>query len=67
MTLRDYLVDKINEVADSWSDRVHSLKTRTPEDEDDLLRAQGMGIAANIIMSIDLSQMDEEVDEEEDK
>ena len=37
MTVRDYLVDKINEVADSWSDRVHGLKTRTPED------GQGVG------------------------
>ena len=65
MTLRDYLVGKINEVADSWSDREHGLKTRTPEDEDDLLRVEGMSLAANIIMSIDLYQLDKDILEEE--
>lgn len=64
MTLRDYLIGKINEVADSWSDRVHGLKTRTPEDEDDLLRVQGMSIAVNIIYSLDLYELDKEIEEE---
>ena len=64
MTLRDYLVDKICEAAESRRDKVLNLKTRTPNDKDDLLLSQGMCLAANIIMSIDLSQMDEELDEE---
>lgn len=65
MTVRDYLPDKINEVADSWSDRVHELETRTPEDEDDLIRVQGLNMAVNIIYSLDLPELDEEIEEED--
>ena len=66
MTVRELIVNKIEEVSDSWADRIHGNPNRTPEDEDDLLRVSGMNIAINIIQGIDLLELDWDIEEGED-
>lgn len=63
MTVRDYVINQIQEVSDSWSERVHAKADRTPEDENDLIRVSGMNIAINIICGIELSELDQDVEE----
>lgn len=62
MTVREYVISQIQEVADAWAERVHSNSTRTSEDEDDLLRVAGMNMAINIIYGIDLTELEREVE-----
>lgn len=62
MTVREYVISQIQEVADEWAERVHSNSTRTSEDEDDLLRVAGMNMAINIICGIDLTELEREVE-----
>ena len=62
MTVREYVISQIQEVADAWAERVHSNPNRTSEDEDDLLRVSGMNMAINIICGIDLAELEREVE-----
>ena len=62
MSVRDYVISQIQEIADTWAERVHSNPKRTTEDEDDLLRVAGMNIAINIIYGIDLVELEREVE-----
>lgn len=63
MTVREYVIGQIQEVADAWAERVHTNPKRTAEDEDDLLRVTGMNMAINIIYGIDLVELEREVEE----
>lgn len=66
MTIRELIIERIEEVADSWADRIHGNPNRTPEDEDDLLRVSGMNIAINIIQGIDLLELDADIEHDEE-
>lgn len=63
MTVREYVISQIEEVADAWAERVHSNPNRTAEDEDDLLHVAGMNMAISIIWGIDLAELEAEVKE----
>lgn len=65
MTVRDYVISQIQEVADAWAERVHSNPNRTEGDEDDLLRVAGMNMAVNIICGIDLAELEAEVENDD--
>lgn len=65
MTVREYVISQIQEVADEWAERVHNNPNRTAEDEDDLLRVAGMNMAVNIIWGIDLAELEMEVENDD--
>lgn len=65
MTVREYVISQIEEVADAWAERVHSNPNRTAEDKDDLLHVAGMNMAISIIWGIDLAELEAEVENDD--